>query len=592
MLRTLLSLLALTLASIVWPAASKAQAPGIGGIGIARPAISAIGPTGAGAVLPDAQINLAIPPGFADLRKYGAVCDGVFSGVYGGSGVNAITVTGTDSTASVAAAQAAGFSNLYLPAGCIITETTIPAGITIIGQAPLTSSRVPSVIKSPDRTVNTGVGLGAHSAIQNVSIIDYQCDNSVFDPATGVPPYTITPAGSKICPIVNVANGSDVTKATFVPWPQSTSVFYANTTFSMPGNAVDCNATLTSAPGCLHSNLNAYAAVGSYPYAALFYAQASATNGFGFQAASAGDSSIGFDMANGLFGTLANTHTGFKCREFGTGGQTGPGGECFYGTRVSVGGGSPTMMRLDDVDMGVGDTSTTDFIDIITNHQTSGYLQRFFQSTSIFTGDVLHADMAQSAGTFSGNFLTLNNASLTKFNVASSGATTINQNAVSLPSAANTQLQIGAADAVAPHVYIDAFGAAPIYVLRQAGGTNASKSALVGGTAIGTIGISGYNGSAYSPVFSLVQFNALGSWTTGSEGASVVINAVPSGATATELEAVFVNGVQIGSPAGSTKGVGTLNVAGAYYANNTIGVTCSGSPTASFASTNGIVTHC
>ena len=51
-------------------------------------------------------------------------------------------------------------------------------------------------------------------------------------------------------------------------------------------------------------------------------------------------------------------------------------------------------------------------------------------------------------------------------------------------------------------------------------------------------------------------------------------------------------GVYVGAPTGSGKGTGTLNVAGAYYANGTVGVTCSGTPTSSFASVNGIVTHC
>ena len=36
----------------------------------------------------------------------------------------------------------------------------------------------------------------------------------------------------------------------------------------------------------------------------------------------------------------------------------------------------------------------------------------------------------------------------------------------------------------------------------------------------------------------------------------------------------------------------TLNVTGAYSANGTVGLTCAGTPTSSFASVNGIVTHC
>jgi hypothetical protein len=50
------------------------------------------------------------------------------------------------------------------------------------------------------------------------------------------------------------------------------------------------------------------------------------------------------------------------------------------------------------------------------------------------------------------------------------------------------------------------------------------------------------------------------------------------------------NWFQFGSVA-SLSGAGALNVA-SYSVAGTAGVTCSGAPTASFASTNGIVTHC
>ena len=52
------------------------------------------------------------------------------------------------------------------------------------------------------------------------------------------------------------------------------------------------------------------------------------------------------------------------------------------------------------------------------------------------------------------------------------------------------------------------------------------------------------------------------------------------------------HGVIIGAPTGGSEGLGTLNIAGALYANGTIGATCSGTPTSSFATVGGIVTHC
>ncbi|MGH6888000.1 MAG: hypothetical protein ACREHF_02185 [Rhizomicrobium sp.] len=51
-------------------------------------------------------------------------------------------------------------------------------------------------------------------------------------------------------------------------------------------------------------------------------------------------------------------------------------------------------------------------------------------------------------------------------------------------------------------------------------------------------------------------------------------------------------GVEVGAATGGVKGSGTLNMTGAIYANGTIGATCSGTPTSSFASVGGIVTHC
>ena len=45
-------------------------------------------------------------------------------------------------------------------------------------------------------------------------------------------------------------------------------------------------------------------------------------------------------------------------------------------------------------------------------------------------------------------------------------------------------------------------------------------------------------------------------------------------------------------PTSVTKIAGIENVVGARQANGTAGVTCSGTPTSSFATINGLVTHC
>lgn len=52
-------------------------------------------------------------------------------------------------------------------------------------------------------------------------------------------------------------------------------------------------------------------------------------------------------------------------------------------------------------------------------------------------------------------------------------------------------------------------------------------------------------------------------------------------------------GVVVGAPPGGAKGVGTVNIAGAFYVNNVIGATCGpGAPTAGFTVSGGIVVAC
>jgi hypothetical protein len=60
----------------------------------------------------------------------------------------------------------------------------------------------------------------------------------------------------------------------------------------------------------------------------------------------------------------------------------------------------------------------------------------------------------------------------------------------------------------------------------------------------------------------------------------------------TDLYISTGGGTQIDSPTGGAEGNGTLNLKGTYYENGTAGVSCSGTPTSSFAAAGGIVTHC
>lgn len=80
--------------------------------------------------------------------------------------------------------------------------------------------------------------------------------------------------------------------------------------------------------------------------------------------------------------------------------------------------------------------------------------------------------------------------------------------------------------------------------------------------------------------------------TSGSEATRYDISTYTAGASNYELR--IGNGVQSGAPTGGAKGVGTVNAAGAYYANGTAGVSCAAGTVslATLAVTNGIVTHC
>lgn len=123
------------------------------------------------------------------------------------------------------------------------------------------------------------------------------------------------------------------------------------------------------------------------------------------------------------------------------------------------------------------------------------------------------------------------------------------------------------------------------------GGTAGSISATPNSTFVWALGGYGYDGSVAALAAS-VNMETTELWSSGHHGMAVLIGATPGSSTSKATVATFQAGVQIGAPTGGDEGAGTINVATAYYSNGTIGVTCSGSPTASFASVKGIVTHC
>lgn len=78
-----------------------------------------------------------------------------------------------------------------------------------------------------------------------------------------------------------------------------------------------------------------------------------------------------------------------------------------------------------------------------------------------------------------------------------------------------------------------------------------------------------------------------------SAGESDTFRLCASGGATPVIAASLANGSQAVAIGGATiEGLGTLDIAGAYYDAGSAGVSCSGSPTSSFASAGGIVTHC
>lgn len=123
------------------------------------------------------------------------------------------------------------------------------------------------------------------------------------------------------------------------------------------------------------------------------------------------------------------------------------------------------------------------------------------------------------------------------------------------------------------------------------GGTAASISATPSGAGAWALPGYAYDGSAIASGASLFMATTE-NWSSGHHGMSVQILATPNGSTTRAPVATYQAGVQIGAPTGGDEGSGTINVATAYYSNGTIGVSCNGTPTSSFAAVKGITTHC
>jgi hypothetical protein len=152
------------------------------------------------------------------------------------------------------------------------------------------------------------------------------------------------------------------------------------------------------------------------------------------------------------------------------------------------------------------------------------------------------------------------------------------------------QLTIQNVDGTFAAVYVDASASTPNFGFARTDGTFSSKSALGSAEQIGKLPWVGFDGTAMQTGANLFC-TTTAAWVHGTTyETKCQIQATPTGSTSTEVEETWQGGVAAGS--GSPMGVGTYNAPNGYYVGSTAGVTCSGTPTSSFASTKGIITHC
>jgi hypothetical protein len=149
-------------------------------------------------------------------------------------------------------------------------------------------------------------------------------------------------------------------------------------------------------------------------------------------------------------------------------------------------------------------------------------------------------------------------------------------------------------------VEVDSAGAVPrpTFQGKGFGGTMASPTATQAGMELFALGGGGYTGSAFTASLSAyMQVYASDNWTPSDTAAYLTFATTASGATSSteRLRITAAGDVGIGT---TTPGYlldvegGQVNASGGFVAGGTAGVTCTGAPTAAFAVTAGIVTHC
>ena len=178
--------------------------------------------------------------------------------------------------------------------------------------------------------------------------------------------------------------------------------------------------------------------------------------------------------------------------------------------------------------------------------------------------------------------------------VTRTGIETFNLNAAAAPAAfAGTIIHVVQADAANPRILLDGFGAQPTVTLRRASGTNASKTAILSGEAIGNVNGMGYGSSGYSANSRVaLAFLAAENWTDSAQGTRIIFSTSTNTTASSSTRWGIENDGSFVYNGGSVTGNGTVNAID-YFDNgvniNTIYASLGGSPSFSTITSTGMI---
>jgi hypothetical protein len=201
--------------------------------------------------------------------------------------------------------------------------------------------------------------------------------------------------------------------------------------------------------------------------------------------------------------------------------------------------------------------------------------------------------------------ITPNNAVISVVDNTGTGRFTVRQNGMIFSGPMQTPKNFAGdtpAAFIGPQVALMAFAAEPstgqtfadagLY-MTQANGTVAAPTRVNSGQQIWSTSAYGYDGASYIPSGRINMVTDTGV-AAGIMPTSMLFWTEDTSGTLKQRLKINADGaVLFGIPGGAPiSGSGNLSIAGGIYVNGVTGQTCSGTPTSSFASAGGVVTHC